>query len=196
VQSVLEESVLVLNKYYLAIHVCTARDILQLLVTGKAEVLDEQFVRYSFEEWAGYTVQHPEVADRFCGIIHSPSVRCYVPNVVRLNEYDLITSHLDVLRYTRKNLFDRDGMKCQYCLREFVKSELTVDHVVPRSKGGMSTWTNVVTSCHQCNNLKGNKTLEELGWKLPRKPGVPKWKSNVRLPFHKAKREAWKTFLR
>jgi len=188
--------VLVLNNYYLAVHVCTAREAILLLTSHRAEVIDEDYRRYSFDEWANYTIAHPELHNYYCGIVHSPSVNIYVPYVIKLLEFDTSIPENTTIRYSRHNIYERDHNTCQYCGFKGNGKNLTVDHVIPRCKGGTSTWTNVVVACKRCNGLKGSKSLEELGWKLSHPPKQPKWKSFTGTPFYKTKKQVWEKFLR
>lgn len=90
------------------------------------------------------------------------------PAVVRLDEYKSVPYRGVLLN--RNNLFKRDNNECQYCGSQ---KHLTVDHVIPRSKGGKSNWTNLTTACHRCNVQKGDKSLEEVGLLIKRKPFKP-----------------------
>ncbi|MFZ9098645.1 MAG: HNH endonuclease, partial [Burkholderiaceae bacterium] len=76
-------------------------------------------------------------------------------------------------KFIRRNIFARDGSRCQYCGKRFPTSELSIDHVVPRSQGGKTTWTNVVTACRGCNHRKGNRTPEQARMPLLYVPYVP-----------------------
>jgi 5-methylcytosine-specific restriction endonuclease McrA len=91
-----------------------------------------------------------------------------LPSVIRLLEYRRIPHQTRAL--SRKNILMRDRYTCQYCLRSSPAIELTLDHVVPRSRAGETTWENLVACCHQCNNRKGNRTPDESGMKLVRAP--------------------------
>jgi len=91
-----------------------------------------------------------------------------VPSVIRLLEYRRIPHQTRAL--SRKNILLRDRNTCQYCLVALASGELTLDHVVPRSRGGSSTWENLVACCHPCNRRKGNQTPIEAGMKLTREP--------------------------
>ena len=103
-------------------------------------------------------------------VIHSPSWEMRLPSVISLKEY----VHLNRRpAFTRFNVFLRDRFSCQYCDTPFPTHELTFDHVVPRSRGGYTEWTNVVTACAACNLRKGNKTLREAGVRLRRRPYQP-----------------------
>jgi 5-methylcytosine-specific restriction endonuclease McrA len=79
------------------------------------------------------------------------------------------------VRFSRFNIFARDGNTCQYCHKKLPRTELNLDHVIPRSRGGMSTWENIVCSCHHCNRRKGGRTPDEAGMHLFRRPRRPEW---------------------
>jgi len=102
-------------------------------------------------------------------------VRCELrlPAVVRLTRF--IKRGTPIIKFSRQNLYIRDKRKCQYCGISFDHKELTYDHVIPRSKGGQTEWTNVVTCCTPCNLKKGGRTPEEAGMFLIRKPKAPIW---------------------
>ncbi len=91
-----------------------------------------------------------------------------VPSVIRLLEYRRIPHQTRAL--SRKNILMRDRYTCQYCLKVLPAGELTLDHVIPRSRAGESAWENLVACCHHCNNRKGSRTPEEAGMKLARQP--------------------------
>jgi 5-methylcytosine-specific restriction endonuclease McrA len=99
--------------------------------------------------------------------VRSPSVRFRIPSVVVLKDF---VRPAKVTAFTRFNLFLRDEFTCQYC---GAKDHLTFDHVVPRSRGGRTTWENVVASCGPCNLRKGSKTIKEAGLNLRRRPAQP-----------------------
>ena len=100
--------------------------------------------------------------------VHSPRHSIRVPSVIRLLEYRRIPHQTRAL--SRKNILMRDRYTCQYCHRTVPSGELTLDHVVPRSRAGETTWENLVACCHPCNNRKGSRTPEEAGMKLARAP--------------------------
>jgi 5-methylcytosine-specific restriction endonuclease McrA len=103
-------------------------------------------------------------------VIHSPRLTMQVPSVVALKRYQPLDGFP---AFTRYNIYVRDQWRCQYCAREFPSSELTFDHVVPRSRGGRTTWDNVVTACAPCNSRKGAKSLRAVGMTLLRAPHRP-----------------------
>lgn len=94
------------------------------------------------------------------------------PSVVRMKKGG--PRQKQVVRFSRVNVYTRDGFRCQYCGDKKSARELNYDHVVPRSKGGKTTWENIVTSCYPCNDKKGGHTPEEAGMKLLKRPIVPK----------------------
>jgi 5-methylcytosine-specific restriction endonuclease McrA len=143
--SMMQEPVLVLNATYEPINVTAVRRAMVLLLKGVAQA----------EE-----VHSAEV--------HSAAHSHKVPSVIRLLAYRHIPQQSRAL--SRKNILLRDRNTCQFCGRVFSSSELTLDHVVPRSRGGHSTWENLVACCYQCNNTKGDRTPEEAGLKLARRP--------------------------
>jgi 5-methylcytosine-specific restriction endonuclease McrA len=141
----LHQPVLVLNASYEPINVCAARRALVLILKGVA----------SAEEHAPSQV-------------HSFNRIVALPSVIRLLEYRRIPQQSRAL--SRKNILLRDRYTCQYCHRSLASGELTLDHVHPRSRGGGSTWENLVACCHPCNNRKGSRTPDEAGMKLARSP--------------------------
>jgi 5-methylcytosine-specific restriction endonuclease McrA len=137
--------VLVLNASYEPINVCAARRALVLVLKGVAMT----------EEENGH-------------FLHSARVAMRLPSVIRLLEYRRIPHQSRAL--SRKNILLRDRNTCQYCATVLPSSELTLDHVIPRSRGGLSTWENLVACCHSCNRRKGNQSPTEAGMKLMREP--------------------------
>lgn len=141
----LHHPVLVLNASYEPINVCAARRALILILKGVAAA--EEHVPAQ---------------------VHSLNRILQLPSVIRLLEYRRIPQQTRAL--SRKNILVRDHHTCQYCHRVLPSGELTLDHVIPRSRSGGSTWENLVACCHPCNNRKGNRTPEEAGMKLVRAP--------------------------
>lgn len=104
--------------------------------------------------------------------VSSPSVTLRIPAVVRLRRD--IARTKKAIKFSRTNVYSRDGWKCLYCGRKDDGRKLTYDHVVPRSKGGATNFSNIATACRQCNTRKGGKSLAETGMKLAHQPYVPK----------------------
>jgi 5-methylcytosine-specific restriction endonuclease McrA len=113
-----------------------------------------------------------------------------IPSIIRLETYITIRNHH--VRLSKENIFKRDKYCCQYCGTS--KQPLTIDHVVPKNKGGKDTWSNLVTACQRCNNLKGNKNLEDLNMQLRSNPKKP---NRLRVLQSKMdiNRTEWKTYL-
>ena len=141
----LHRPVLVLNSSYEPINVCAARRALVLVLKGVAS-----------------TEEHSS------GHVHSARHTLKVPSVIRLLEYRRIPTQTRAL--SRKNILMRDRYTCQYCHRTISANELTLDHVLPRSRSGATSWENLVACCNPCNNRKGNRTPDEAGMRLARPP--------------------------
>ncbi len=141
----LQSPVLVLNATYEPVNVCAVRRAIILILNG---------VALAEEESAGF--------------VHAASLAIPVPSVIRLLEFRRIPYQVRAL--SRKNILIRDRHTCQFCGKVLPASELTLDHVIPRSQGGKSAWENLVASCHACNNRKGDRTVEAAGMKPLRQP--------------------------
>jgi len=115
-----------------------------------------------------------EVLEYHAMSVSSPSRTFQLPSVLRLKSYIRPFFTMKV-RLSRQNIFIRDEFLCQYCLRKLPEKKLTIDHVLPLSKGGRHEWSNVVASCSTCNNIKGSRTPEQAGMKLRKRPTTPKW---------------------
>ncbi len=197
--SSLDGSVLVLNRFYMAIHVVSVRRALVLLYRDLAEVIDVeagQYLNYSFEHWIELSSLMAEEASFNADddeIIHSVSFAIRVPRVLRLLEYDKVPKQ--TLRFNRRNLFARDDYTCQYCAKVLPLSQLSFDHVVPRSRGGATSWDNVVSCCLICNGKKGDRLPHEAGLKLLKKPVRPKQNPLLKMKLDNPKYESWKSFI-
>ena len=159
--SILYTKVLILNRSYLPIHVTSVRRAFTLLYQGIARAVNEQYQTFDFESWSHLSVS---VRDESVGLVNSV-IR--VPRVILLVGYDRVPKRQ--VRFSRYNIYARDKCTCQYCGRKLPRYELNLDHVIPRSRGGTSTWENVVCSCQECNRHKGGKTPHEVGISLLRR---------------------------
>lgn len=118
-----------------------------------------------------------EILEFHTATVSSPQKTFRLPAVMRLKQY--IRPYLSLsVRLSRQNIFLRDGHTCQYCRQKFSEKKLTIDHVIPLSKGGRHEWTNVVTACSACNNKKGDKSPEKANLTLWSKPEKPRWLPN------------------
>lgn len=160
------KKVLVLNQSYQPITVTTVKKAVTLTWRNKVEMV--------------------ETGDQ---ILHSPSSQYPIPIVIRLKN-NVKYNPFRRVELNRKNLFKRDGGKCVYCGSN---ENLTIDHVLPKSRGGRTTWDNVVTACNPCNNKKDNKSLDEVGFKLKLQPKQP---NHIAFLTKDAKfHEKWKPYL-
>ncbi|HVP28852.1 MAG TPA: HNH endonuclease [Myxococcota bacterium] len=180
-------SVLVLNRSYLPIHVTSARRAFALLYQGIARVVNEQYQTFDFEGWR----QLAEARDGDCVGTSSGPIR--VPRVIVLVAFDRVPKRH--VRFSRINIYARDDFTCQYCGLRYPRSDLNLDHVVPRSLGGRSTWENVVCSCLDCNRRKGGCTPEQAGMHLRRAPRRPRWTPIMNLMLSSVRYHEWRPFL-
>ena len=195
--SALDASVLVLNKLFMAIHIISVRRAFCLLCKDLAEVVsleDGQFTTYDFATWrevSEYRARHfREEEDDWVRTINS---EIQVPRVIRLMSYDRLPKQ--TVKFNRRNIFARDNNQCQYCGKKFPTSELSLDHVTPRSQGGQTTWENIVCACVNCNVRKGGRTPREAGMALIRRPEKPKRSPILNLKLTNRKYQSWKSFL-
>ena len=159
--------VLVLNNDYCALTTCSVERAMVLVFLKKADLVES-------------------VPDRF---VRSPTKRFPWPSIVRLSAY--VRVHGRRIMISRKNILRRDRFRCQYCGS---RERLTVDHILPRSRGGRDTWENLVAACTPCNNQKGNRMPEEAGMNLARKPFPPSHVMFIR-DHVGASNDTWKPYL-
>jgi 5-methylcytosine-specific restriction endonuclease McrA len=183
----LNSSVLVLNRSYLPIHVTSVRRAFSLLYQGIARAVDEQYQTFDFDGWRQLAVA------RDMDAIGTAGGLIRVPRVIVLIAFDRLPSRH--VRFSRINLMARDNFRCQYCGSRLSRSELNLDHVVPRSLGGHSTWENVVTSCVDCNRRKGGRTPKQAQMALRRQPVRPRWTPLVNLMLSTVRYQEWRPYL-
>ncbi|HEY3323137.1 MAG TPA: HNH endonuclease [Planctomycetota bacterium] len=187
--AVLSEKVLVLNRSWVAVNVATVRRALLLVIQDAARIVSpEDYSTYDFEGWVEAS-QAAKEGRR----IHSASFSFRVPEVIVLTVFNGRFSK--EVRFSRRNIFERDENTCQYCGRKFDRGELTLDHVTPRSRGGTSTWANIVLACLKCNMRKGSHLPNELGMRLLRKPVKPQWATRVGVKIGRVLKPSWERFL-
>src|SRR5688572_7402337 len=184
--SMLNTSVLVLNRTYQPVHVTSVKRAFSLLYQGVAKAIDDQYKLYEFEDWAALS------ATGDCITTVDRSIR--VPRVLVLSAYEYLPKGR--VRFSRLNIYARDHDTCQYCGRTLPRSELNLDHVNPRCVGGKTTWENVVCSCVPCNLKKGGRTPEQASMKLLRKPFRPRWTPLFRGAIRRVTYREWLPFLR
>ncbi len=183
----LDSSVLVLNRSFYPIHICSLKRAFSLLYAGVAKAVDENFRTFDFESWAALSA---EVNGETVG---TPTRRIRVPRVIVLMAFDRLPRTR--IRFSRINIYTRDENTCQYCAARLPRSELNLDHVVPRAQGGVTSWENVVCSCIPCNLRKANRTPEQAGMKLRKQPVRPRWSPVFRPPGRGGGHREWLPFL-
>lgn len=163
---------LLLNASYEPLQIVTWQRAITLLWSGKVEVIEE----------------HDEE-------IHSMSFSMKIPSVVKML-FPVRMKRRAPVKFTRLNIFTRDGFTCQYCAEKFESEELTFDHVKPVSQGGTKSWDNIVTACVPCNSKKEGRTPEQAKMKLLRKPKQPAWAQVITVTIGLRKTpETWRDYL-
>jgi 5-methylcytosine-specific restriction endonuclease McrA len=169
VSAVLERPTLVLNRSWQPIGVATVSRSLVLLWNDNARVVDPQ--DYQLYTWSDWSRLIPLDDEPF---IQAVRLRLRVPEVVALTHYDRIP--INAVTFSRRNIYKRDRYTCQYCGAQPGTEELTLDHVLPRAQGGISTWENCVLACIGCNKRKADRTPEQAGMPLRKQPVRPVWR--------------------
>ena len=197
--SPLHLSVLVLNRNFAPVHVISAQRAFCLLWKDLAEIVhveDGQFLTYDFTGWREesdlkYTLLTPK--ERTGDWVRGVSFHIEVPRIIRLRTYDRMPRN--VVKFNRRNVFLRDGFQCQYCGGKFAAGKLSLDHIVPRSRGGVESWENIVAACLKCNVRKGNRTPLEANMKLLREPIKPARSPLILRQLRDPRYASWKLFL-
>ena len=184
--------VLVLNRLWQPIHTCSVKRAIRLVCLGHAQIVqtdgDAQYQTHDLISWAKHSSGH------FAGeLIRTVRHAFRAPRIIVLALYDRIPRK--EVKFTRQNVFLRDDFMCQYCGQKFAERELNLDHVVPRDKGGKTTWENIITSCIRCNTRKANKLAYEVGMNLLRKPKAPRWRPIFGKRPELSEDESWAQFL-
>jgi len=182
---VLGEPTLVLNRSWLAITTTTVRRALSLVFQESAHIIcPRTYEVHDFTSWLSQEVN----GDPF---IRTVRMRVRMPEVIVLRSYDGLPARS--VPFGRRNLYRRDAYTCQYCGRRPGAADLTIDHVLPRSRGGKTSWENCVLACVDCNKRKANRPPEEAGMRLQRPPATPQWSWDVELG--QSRRASWESFL-
>lgn len=184
--------VLVLNRSFYAVQITTWQRALSLVYLDHAHVVDEEYRCYSFENWKELSQL---LSDNPSGFIHTPSFSLALPDVIALRSYDSLPE--STVTFTRRNVYEHYGYQCCYCGKKSGSVELNLDHVLPRSRGGKTTWENIVTSCVPCNSKKRNRTPHEASMKLRIQPSRPSWHGPLSLVLHSPVRlkASWQRFV-
>ncbi|MCH7707961.1 MAG: HNH endonuclease [Myxococcales bacterium] len=184
----LDSNVLVLNRSYLPIHITSVRRAFSMLYQEIARAVHTDYQSFDFHQWRRFS------ADGLGPWLGTSSGPIRIPRVIVLLAYDKIPKRH--VRFSRVNIFARDRFTCQYCGSQPPRSQLNLDHVVPRALGGKTSWENVVCSCVDCNRRKGGRTPKQARLRLNRKPVRPRWTPLVNLAAPQHERyEEWRPFL-
>ena len=184
----LTSPVLVLNRYFVPITITSVKRAFVMLYGGIAKAVDTEYNTFDFESWA----QISEFRDQ-------DEVVCTVSSIIKTPRVIILVRYEGAIRkearFNRLNIFRRDGGRCQYCSKQFSRSELTIDHVVPRTQGGRSAWDNVVCCCIDCNRKKGGRTPAQARMKLKTVPKKPTWDPFSNIYIKAIRYKEWEPFL-
>lgn len=194
--SVLSTSVLLLNRLYMAVRVITARRALTLVYRELAEVVScesGQYLSYDFNDWVELSQAKARFEPAKHDWVRTVRFQVAVPRIIRLLVYERLP-RVEV-KLNRRNLFARDQNRCQYCGKKFPTSELSVDHVVPRTLGGQTVWENMVCACVGCNVRKGGRTPAQANMRLVAPPRRPRRSPILTIKLSEARYASWKQFV-
>lgn len=181
----LDSAVLVLNSHFLAISLTSVRRAFCLMSKGHARAVGSDYRPYTMAEWLEL---EPDVE----GVVTTSKQQLAVPRVIVV-DFDRLPRR--EVKFSRRNVYLRDGFSCGFCGRAGRHDELNLDHVLPVSRGGKSCWENVVTSCIKCNTKKGDRTPAEAGMELLRLPTRPRWQVFLGVVARGTFHDSWKAFL-
>jgi 5-methylcytosine-specific restriction endonuclease McrA len=197
----LNSKVLVLNRAYAAMRVVSARRAFCLLARAIAEIVHVEtgadgqgrYIAYDLESWIEISALQREFERERHDWVRTVRFEIAVPRIIRLLGYDRLPEQ--AVKLNRRNLFARDRNHCQYCGRGFPTAELSIDHVIPKSRGGDDSWENLVCACIRCNARKGGRTPDEAGMRLVRPPVRPRRNPLIAIRLGNEKYQSWKAFL-
>ncbi len=182
----LRQPTLVLNRNWQPVNIaCVARALI-LVWNDQARVVEP--ADYQLYDWTNWARLDPGPDEPF---IQAVSTRLRVPEVITLNRFDRLPSAN--VAFNRRNLFKRDRQTCQYCGVQPSPDELTIDHIVPRAQGGLSSWTNCVLACVGCNHRKADRTPDQARMRLKHPPLQPTW--NPGYWRHTRRIDSWQKFI-
>jgi 5-methylcytosine-specific restriction endonuclease McrA len=186
----LHEQTLVLNQQWTAVCTTTVRKAMILLCRDTAvAICPATYETFDLDAWMRRSREQPPPRER---TIRTTREAIEKPEVILLRTYNGIPRR--EVSFSRRNLYRRDGYSCQYCGKRKSPQDLSIDHVVPRSRGGKTTWENCVLACVRCNAKKANKTLVESGFQLLRRPERPTW-SPLLESLPRAQPPSWQKFI-
>lgn len=193
---------MLLNAHYAALRVVTVRRAFTLLfkrdesmgrVAEVVSVEDGRYMSYDLDDWVQLSTFRREFDGNGCEWVRTVRVAILVPRIIRVLTYARLPIH-DV-KFNRRSVLARDDHTCQYCGVRFPPARLTIDHVIPRSQDGGTTWDNIVCACHRCNVRKGGRTPAQAGLRLIRKPVKPKRNPTVMVKLADKRYADWRPFV-
>ena len=184
--------VLVLNRNFYAIQIADWQRAMALLYCDHARVVDEEYRTYSFEDWRELSQMIHKAPS---GFVTTPSFRIAIPEVIVLKAFDKLPK--GEVKFTRRNIYEHYHYRCCYCGSRFDTRELNLEHVLPRSRGGKTDWSNIVTACIPCNLRKADRLPQEANMKLLIQPTKPQWKGSASLVFRSPVKlkASWQRFI-
>jgi 5-methylcytosine-specific restriction endonuclease McrA len=195
--NLLDTNVLILNRFFMAVRVIDVRRAFTLLYRQCAEVIEMEegslFQSYDFESWcelSELTSLEKQPGEEY---LKTARFELRIPRILRLTRFEKMP--MQTVRFNRKNLFARDDHTCQYCGQQTPLGQLSMDHVIPRSHGGTTSWDNIVCCCLRCNGRKGGRTPKEARMKLLRRPEKPRVNPLMVESIDDPRYASWKTFL-
>jgi 5-methylcytosine-specific restriction endonuclease McrA len=194
--SALACNVLVLNKHYMAVRIISVKRAFSLLFRDLAEVVsceDNTFANYNFRSWCDVSKFKRQFEPDGHDWVATVNFHIAVPRIIRLLFYDRLPR--SEVKFNRRNIFARDANTCQYCGKRYPTAELSLDHVIPRSLGGESSWSNIVCSCMKCNVRKGGRTPKLANMTLIRRPVKPRRNPLLHVHLGHQRYKSWKQFL-
>lgn len=187
---VLSLHVLVLNKSWTAVGTTTVKEAVILLSRNSAKILATgTYLTYTWDEWIEEAAEMTEVKS----YIKTSTLAIPTPEVIILSNYDDVFR--TTVKFSTRAVFRRDSYTCAYCGKRKKVEDLSIDHIIPRSKKGGTNWLNCVTSCFTCNNKKSDSTPAEANMKLLFKPRVPKWSPVIHVK-NESRPESWKKLVK
>ena len=200
--SILDDHVLLLNAHYVATCVVTVRRAFSLLfkcdgtrqpVAEVVHLEDGRYVSYNFEDWTELSAFKREFEPAHYDWIRTVRFDLAVPRIIRVLRFSKVPRQ--EVKFNRRNVYARDHSTCQYCGQRYSGAELSLDHVIPRSQGGPTTWGNVVCCCLECNVRKGGQTPFQAHMTLIRKAVKPRRSPTISIKLSEHRYASWRQFL-
>lgn len=191
----LKYQVLVLNRLWQPVNIVGVQRAFSLLLQDHAQVIytgDESFRMMDSAAWLKLSEEAtPGDTEAY---VQTVRLRIRVPKVLLLRSYDRLPAQ--EVKFNRDSLFERDDYRCQYCGNQFCEDELNMDHVIPKDRGGRTSWENIVTSCIKCNSRKANRLPHQADMHLIRKPEKPRWRPFISSLLGQSYDEEWEHFIK